>query len=698
MSEVKFSIKLIVDGKEQVADATADLSEFQESLRAAKDASTKLRDSLIGFNQVSQSFRDAFDGISNLSNQLGSLSSANRDNVEVLEKLRVNMHNMMDASDADVESIRRLCEAEQGLGVISDDIQLQGAQELATYLEKKSSLETLIPVMNDMVAQQYGFNASQEAAQNIATMLGKVMDGQVGALSRYGYKFDEVQEQILKFGTEEERAAVLADVVSSSVGGMNHALRSASGGVSELEVYLSKLKDWKGSKEEEEKLVAVLNGTYGETMGYFSSVSSWYDALTKNSEAYCRQLVNEARARQLSNEISSLDHELYAMRCDDRIADIYSNESVSDSSSEISKFLSDYNRKVSQKSLKEQLLSDLQKKPAELFVKGSTSAQSRSASKPLPSVMSTAGHSEYHFAEPGSLRWYELEIKKLSYRIRNISDESTVKELLKQRAALEESLKAKKIAVGLEEVELPASIEVPSLSDIPFEKGSGADKRLSYANAQSIGEGIQHDYEIGLIGYDTALEQVAALNLELEKLGLKPIEIPLMTDDVEKAEQKFKGAMDSIDAMGSSLSGLGDAIELPELNVAGTVAQAVAQVALSYSKALTEASSLGPWAWVAFAATGLAQMTAVIASIKDVAKFADGGIAYGPTLGLFGEYAGAGHNPEVVAPLDKLRGLLGVDGVGGGSGRVEMRVRGRDLVVAMANETRINRKRTKIRI
>lgn len=64
--------------------------------------------------------------------------------------------------------------------------------------------------MNDMIAQQYGLESSTEGATQIATMLGKVMNGQTEALSRYGYKFDEVQKEILQFGTESERAAVLA--------------------------------------------------------------------------------------------------------------------------------------------------------------------------------------------------------------------------------------------------------------------------------------------------------------------------------------------------------------------------------------------------------------------------------------------------------------------------------------------------------
>lgn len=102
--------------------------------------------------------------------------------------------------------------------------------KLCTYLGKTESIEQLLPVMNDMLAQQYGLNATQEQAVNIGAMMGKVMEGQVGALSRYGYKFDEAQEKILKYGTEEERVATLAEVIGKSVGGMNEALAATPEG------------------------------------------------------------------------------------------------------------------------------------------------------------------------------------------------------------------------------------------------------------------------------------------------------------------------------------------------------------------------------------------------------------------------------------------------------------------------------------
>ena len=228
--DVKFNIKLMIDGKEQIVTASTNVKQFAEELEIARANSNRLRDDLLKISSVGQSFQGALTGLQQLTGLMRTFTSANAQQTEVETKLANNMRNTMGAREDEIQSIKDLCSAQQQLGVIGDEIQLAGAQELATYLEKKSSLEKLIPVMNDMVAQQYGLNATQEAATNIATMLGKVMDGQVGALSRYGYKFDEAQAQILKFGTEEQRAAVLAEVVESAVGGMNEQLGKTDAG------------------------------------------------------------------------------------------------------------------------------------------------------------------------------------------------------------------------------------------------------------------------------------------------------------------------------------------------------------------------------------------------------------------------------------------------------------------------------------
>ena len=72
---------------------------------------------------------------------------------------------------------------------------------------------------------------------------------------------------------------------------------------------------------------------------------------------------------------------------------------------------------------------------------------------------------------------------------------------------------------------------------------------------------------------------------------------------------------------------------------------------------------------------------------------AKGGIFTGPSAALIGEYPGARNNPEVVAPLDKLKSLIGDSGAGSGGGfigQLETRVSGNDLVILMnrANKNR----------
>jgi hypothetical protein len=86
------------------------------------------------------------------------------------------------------------------------------------------------------------------------------------------------------------------------------------------------------------------------------------------------------------------------------------------------------------------------------------------------------------------------------------------------------------------------------------------------------------------------------------------------------------------------------------------------------------------------AAAGVAAIAASIGVRTLLArgpKFANGGIVSGPTLGLVGEYPGASTNPEVIAPLDKLKSLIGDTGNGGNGFIAETRISGRDLAIVL---------------
>lgn len=150
--------------------------------------------------------------------------------LEAETKLATIMKQRMNASDDVIQSVKELATEQQRLGVIGDEVQLAGAQQVATFLNEAETLKTLLPAMNDLLAQQSGLNASTGDAVNIANLMGKVLQGQTSALKRVGISFSEAEEQVLKYGSESERAAMLAQVITNNVGHMNAALAKTDAG------------------------------------------------------------------------------------------------------------------------------------------------------------------------------------------------------------------------------------------------------------------------------------------------------------------------------------------------------------------------------------------------------------------------------------------------------------------------------------
>lgn len=86
-------------------------------------------------------------------------------------------------------------------------------------------------------------------------------------------------------------------------------------------------------------------------------------------------------------------------------------------------------------------------------------------------------------------------------------------------------------------------------------------------------------------------------------------------------------------------------------------------------------------------ASGFVSAATAMVEAIGVMPFAKGGVVSGPTLALVGEYAGASNNPEVIAPLDKLRSMIQPqDGIGG---NVRFEIEGRKLVGVISNTTRV---------
>lgn len=179
---------------------------------------------------MSMALQGVYNGMSVMSGAVSELTEAYGVQEQAELKLETVMRQRMNASNADIQSIKNLAAEQQRIGVIGDEVQLAGAQQVATFLSQKKSIEELLPAMNNLAVQRQGLNVTSEEMVSIGNMVGKVMQGNVGALTRVGITFDDAQAKAIKFGTEEQRAAALAEVINNNVGQMNRTLAQTDAG------------------------------------------------------------------------------------------------------------------------------------------------------------------------------------------------------------------------------------------------------------------------------------------------------------------------------------------------------------------------------------------------------------------------------------------------------------------------------------
>lgn len=241
--EIKFNIKLLIDGKEQLVTASTSAKELRDNLDAAKSSAAKFREKMITVNQTVAALQNASSAINGLRDTMAGLTASYNAVQQANTQLTTVMRQRMNATEEDIKKVNEVIGAQSKLGVIGGTIQKTGAQQIATFLKEKGTLELLIPSMNDLLAQQKGLNATQEDARSVANLMGKAMTGQTSALRRVGITFSEAQENIMKYGTEQQRAAMLAQIITDNVGHMNAQLgKTDAGQLKQAEMQFAAIK------------------------------------------------------------------------------------------------------------------------------------------------------------------------------------------------------------------------------------------------------------------------------------------------------------------------------------------------------------------------------------------------------------------------------------------------------------------------
>ena len=240
INKILIELETSINGLQGVKKMTQELITLQKTAQAAQKQATQRID-----------YASVAAGIDNFQKSIGSIEQAMKSLVDtygVQETTEARLHTVMkqrmQATDSEIESIKCLASAQQEIGIISDEVQLSGAQQIATYLKQSSSIETLLPAMNNLLAQQQGLNATTSDAVSIGNLMGNAMQGQTSALTQAGLTFSEAQEHVMKFGTETERAAMLAQIIQDNVGNMNAELaKTDAGQQKQLENALGGIKE-----------------------------------------------------------------------------------------------------------------------------------------------------------------------------------------------------------------------------------------------------------------------------------------------------------------------------------------------------------------------------------------------------------------------------------------------------------------------
>lgn len=896
--EVSFTIKL--DDRGTFKKVTMDAEQLGRAVRSVQDESEKAKRSVLTWAETSQAIDVLQSSIGELQGVISDLTSAYQVQLVAETQIETIMRQRMAATDEQIQSIKNLCSAQQELGVIGDEVQLSGAQQMATFLQNKRSLDVLIPAMNNLVAQQNGLNATNQDAVSIGNMMGKAMQGQVEVLQRVGITFDESQKKVLQYGTESERAAMLAKVITQNVGNMNAELAKTDAGKqkqlentlgdikeqmgalvqgiapyvtmasqitititgvvklttalyaaikafstltvvteatsrakvgmtavvrvltatihgeavgattaavatralgvavksllistgvgiaivalteainylmnssddaaksvdnlseaeqrakiahqqtaqqmasvrSEMTQNIATLKNFKGSKEQEKAMVQQMNTKYGEAMGYYSTVSQWYQALTANSKAYCNQMINEITIRNLANQAADLQQQRYDYTHDKngrtkKFGTENQKEMVKANKGDLGAFLLGgvwykYVAKAgtSQKAEADKVVTNLYrqeqnlKKRMETLVKQNQNINYKhtagySATPPAVNISTgstgnaggrnvntgnTPAVTEDKKALEGSIDWYEEKINEKQKELNATADKAAARALNAEMEGLQRQLYMLKVDVGIEDVpKIDVKAFAVNLKAQLDEEMEAMRQRLSdkplVINTEVEAKARDHDHISSLFNIDVS-------NFESVRTGLA--DINGISDSTAKG-MAVAGA--SCEMLGSALQQLGGDSAAAK---AGMMAAAIGQFVLSFAQAM---STCKTWIdWLAFGISGTAQLTSIISTIS---QFATGGIVGGNQTSGDKVLVRVNSGEMILNAAQQARlfaiangaavqgvsvNTAGLQSIGGGISAtlgINGRLRGRDIVMAVANETRSNRRRSNIKI
>ena len=561
----------------------------------------------------------------------------------------------------------------------------------------------------------------------ISTGVGIAIVALTEAINYLMNSSDDAAKSVDKLSEAEQKAKMTHQQTAQQIASVR----------SEMMQNIAALKNFKGSKEQEKAMVQQMNTKYGEAMGYYSTVSQWYQTLTANSKAYCNQMINEITIRNLANRAADLQQQRYdythdkngrtkKFSAEKQIGLVKAQEGDPGAFRMGNEWVRKY--ETSQKAEADKVVTNLYrqeqniKKRMEALVRQNQNISYKhtagySATPPSFNASTGSGGNargggntntgntpvvtEGKKALEGSIDWYEEKINEKQKELNATADKATARALNAEMEGLQRQLYMLKVDVGIE--------EVPKLDVKAFEVNLKAqlDEGME-AMRQRLSDKplvINTEVEAKARDYDhiSSLFNIDVSNFESVRTGLA--DINGISDSTAKG---MAVAGTSCKMLGSALQQLGGDSAAAK---AGMVAAAIGQFVLSFAQAM---STCKTWIdWLAFGISGTAQLTSIISTIS---QFATGGIVGGNQTSGDKVLVRVNSGEMILNAAQQARlfaiangaavqgvsvNTAGLQGIGGGISAtlgINGRLRGRDIVMAVANETRSNRRRSNIKI
>lgn len=175
-----------------------------------------------------------------------------------------------------------------GLQQVFNTLNKDSAFRLVTVRKAKD----LLSAANTRLATSLGIsNVAAKALMGTLTLGLSVAVGlAIGAIEKYSAAQEKAAEKsraLLEVEKEGRAQMVRAQV--------------------EIDAAKKSVKDFTGTKEQERLKIEELNRQYGESFGYYSSLSQWYDVLSKKGGDYAQVLLLQAKAQALVNKAVEAD-------------------------------------------------------------------------------------------------------------------------------------------------------------------------------------------------------------------------------------------------------------------------------------------------------------------------------------------------------------------------------------------------------